>query len=191
MTRKLALVALFASIAAPAFAADPAAPAGDARLIQPAKIDRIPDQLDAAQRDAYRQVFAAIRDGKWQDAQIGLDAMKPGPLHAIARAELYTAKGSPKVELEPLMAVLNQAPELPEAADLTRLAKARGALDLPPLPVAQRLVWQDGDPRRVRAKSVKSDEIAATLATQMVPFVKADQGAEAQALLDATHRPQP
>ena len=33
----------------------------------------------------------------------------------------------------------------------------------PPLPQAQRLIWQDGAPRRVRAKSGKSDEIAADL----------------------------
>ena len=185
MTRKPALIAAIAlcALAQTAYAAEPA---GDARLVQPGKADRIPDQLDAAQRDGYRQVFAAIRDGKWQDAQIGLDAMKPGPLHAIARAELYTAKGSPKVELQPLLDVLNQARELPEAADLVRLAKARGAVDLPPLPTVQRLIWQDGDPRRVRAKAVKSDEIAAALAVQMAPLMKADQGAAAQALLEAT-----
>ena len=87
-----------------------AAPAGT-----PAGAERIPVQLDDAQREAYRAVFAAIHAGRWTDAQIDLDAMKPGPLHAIARAELYTAKGSPKVEADALVALLTEAPELPEA----------------------------------------------------------------------------
>ncbi|MCP3735365.1 lytic transglycosylase domain-containing protein [Sphingomonas sp. RP10(2022)] len=185
MTAKLALGLALLACPIAAHAAEPGPEPAEARLAG-AGADRIPDQLDAGQRDAYRAVFQAIRDGKWQDAQIGLDAMKPGPLHAIARAELFTAKGSPKVELAPLVALLNEAPELPEAADLARLAKARGAIELPPLPMAQRLIWQDGAPRRVRAKATKSDEIAADLATKMQPFVKADLGADAQSLLETT-----
>ena len=193
MTRKLALtmgtaVMMMAALPARANpATNPAAePAGDAKLAGPGTADRIPDQLDTGQREGYRAVFQAIRDGRWQDAQIGLDAMKPGPLHAIARAELYTAKGSPRIELEPLMALLNEAPELPEAVDLARLAKARGASELPPLPQAQRLIWQDGAPRRVRARTNRSDEIAADLAVKMQPFIKADLGPDAQALLEST-----
>jgi soluble lytic murein transglycosylase len=195
MTRTLApgIAALgMAAIAAltvsqAASAAEPGTPAGgDARITAASRNDRIPDQLDSTQREGYRAVFQAIRDGRWQDAQMGLDAMKPGPLHAIARAELYTAKGSPRVELEPLVALLNEAPELPEAADLARLAKVRGASELPPLPVAQRLIWQDGAPRRVRAKTTRSDEIAAELAVKMQPYIKGDQGAEAQVLLEST-----
>jgi len=180
-----AIVAL--TVPQAASAAEPGTSAGgDARITAASRNDRIPDQLDSAQREGYRAVFQAIRDGRWQDAQMGLDAMKPGPLHAIARAELYTAKGSPKVELEPLVALLNEAPELPEAADLARLAKVRGASELPPLPVAQRLIWQDGAPRRVRAKTTRSDEIAAELAVKMQPYTKGDQGAEAQVLLEST-----
>ena len=39
----------------------------------------------------------------------------PGPLHSYALAELYTAKGSPRVELDPLVKLLTEAPELPLA----------------------------------------------------------------------------
>lgn len=177
----LALALLAAALPLPAHAAEPAAvpPADAARA-------RLPAQLDPAQRDAYAAVFQAIRDGRWQDAQIGLDAMTPGPLHAIARAELYTAKGSPRAELAPLVEVLTQAPELPEAPDLQRLARARGANDLPPLPATRALIWQDGAPLRLRAKSIRSDQIAADLAVAMQPFVKADDGGSAEALLVAT-----
>ena len=179
MRLKLALAVATATIpllAAPARAEPPA----------PVQTARIPAQLESGQRDAYRQVFAAMRDGRWQDAQIGLDAMKPGPLHALARAELYTAKGSPKVDVSQLTQLLNEAPELPQAEAVRRLAVARGAVDLPPLPQAQRLIWQDGAPRRVRAKATRSDLVAADLSVKMQPFVKADDGPAAEALLYGT-----
>jgi soluble lytic murein transglycosylase len=182
--RRIAITVALATLSYPALAA--AEPTPDARLVGGSKTDVIPQQLDPAQRDAYKLVFSAIRDQKWTDAQIQLDTMKPGPLHAIARAELYTAKGSPRIEMAPLVALLTEAPDLPEAADIARLAKARGAIDLPPLPAAQRLIWQDGAPRRAHAKSVKSDMIAADLALKMQPYVKADMGPEAQALLETT-----
>lgn len=146
--------------------------------------DGIPDQLDAAQRSGYRTVFAAIRQQKWQDAQIQLDSMKTGPLHAIAKAELYTAKDSPKVELAPLMALLSEAPELPQAEQLSRMALKRGATTTPALPQAQRLIWYDGAPVRQRARSIKSDTAATEIALAIQPFVKADDGVQAEALVD-------
>jgi soluble lytic murein transglycosylase-like protein len=161
-----------------------AAPAGDVATVAAA---RVPSQLDAEQRTGYAAVFQAIRDERWGDAQIGLDAMKPGPLHAIARAQLYTAKNSPKVEPEAIVALLTEAPELPQGEQLARMARSRGATELPPLPVARPLIWQNGAPRRARAKTTKSDLIAADLAIKMQPFVKGDLGAEAQALLDTTY----
>ena len=146
----------------------------------------IPKQLSSEQRDGYRTVFAALEESRWSDAQIALDSMAPGPLHAYARAELYTAKGSPKVEGDAALKLVNEAPELPQAEALERIAKARGITELPPLPVQQRLIWNDGAPARIRAKATKSDLIAADLAVKMQPFVKGDMGAEAEALLDAT-----
>nr|WP_184084265.1 lytic transglycosylase domain-containing protein [Sphingomonas xinjiangensis] len=146
--------------------------------------DGIPDQLDEDQQEGYRRVFAAIRAEHWSDAQLQLDSMKPGPLHAIARAELYTAKNSPKVDLPPLMALLQEAPELPEAEQLARLAKTRGANDLPVLPQAQRLVWFNGAPVRQRARSIKSDTAATAVAIEISPFVKADDGVQAEAVVE-------
>nr|WP_269141487.1 lytic transglycosylase domain-containing protein [Sphingomonas sp. IC-56] len=146
--------------------------------------DGIPDQLDEDQQEGYRRVFAAIRAEQWVDAQLQLDSMKHGPLHSIARAELYTAKNSPKVDLPPLTALLQEAPELPEAEQLARLAKTRGATELPELPQAQRLVWFDGAPVRQRARSIKSDNAATSVAIEISPFVKADDGASAEAVVE-------
>ncbi|MGN7159703.1 transglycosylase SLT domain-containing protein [Sphingomonas sp. SAFR-052] len=144
---------------------------------------RVPPQLSAEDRDAYTQVFAAIRGGRWADAQLRLDAMKPGPLHAVARAELFTAKGSPKVELPQLLALLAEAPDLPQAPDLARLARLRGADAVPELPTPQKLVWFDAAPVRLRAKAARSDAAAAQLLEAMKPYVKADDGAAAEALI--------
>jgi soluble lytic murein transglycosylase-like protein len=176
---RLLTAAALLALPLPALAAPE--PAADIRTVAAA---HIPVQLESAQRDAYAAVFQSIRDERWTDAQIGLDAMKPGPLHAIARAQLYTAKGSPKVMVEQLVALLNEAPELPQAEQLARMAKSRGATELPPLPAARALIWQDGAPRRARAKATKSDQAAIDLAVAMQPFVKADDGVGAQAMLD-------
>ncbi|MFW2853166.1 lytic transglycosylase domain-containing protein [Sphingomonas sp. TX0543] len=146
----------------------------------------VPAQLSPEQRIGYRAVLTAIREQRWQDAQIGLASMAPGPLHSYALAELYTAKGSPRVELEPLVKLLTEAPELPQADALARLARARGGTDLPPLPGTQRLIWQDGAPNRVRAKATRSDLVAADLAVRMQPYVKGDMGREAETLLEST-----
>lgn len=180
----LAGAALLAMLPTMALASEP----GDTgTIVASAKADSgIPDQLDRDQRTAYRAVFDSIRAGKWTDARLQLATMKPGPLHTIALAEILTAKGSPRAELADIQKVLAEAPELPQAETLARLAKLRGADSLPELPYVQAMTWQGGAPARKRAKSLKSDAVAAELAVQMQPFVKEDRGAEAQALLEAT-----
>ncbi|RZM17384.1 MAG: lytic transglycosylase domain-containing protein, partial [Sphingomonas sp.] len=71
MIRTLAIVLGLSALPLPALAATVAdEPGGNARLgttqlIGAPTIEQIPDQLDASQREAYRTVFAAIRDGKW------------------------------------------------------------------------------------------------------------------------------
>lgn len=146
--------------------------------------DGIPNLLDADQRSAYRKIFAAIREKRWVDAESLLNAMKPGILHPIARAELYTAAGSPKVALEPLLALIAESPELPQAEQLSRMAKTRGAVDTPRLPNQQRLVWFDPAPVRIRARSTRSDSASTEVALAIQPFVKADKGPEAEALVE-------
>jgi len=145
----------------------------------------IPAQLDSDQRAGYAAVFKAIHEKRWDDAQLQLTAMKPGPLHSIALAELYTAKGSPKVENDPLLAVVTAAPELPEAPNIARILAARG-VTAPALPYQQRLVWNNGASTRGRAKPTKYDLAAAELALKMQPLIKSDDGPGAQALLEST-----
>jgi len=142
-----------------------------------------PSELSASERGSYREIFAAIRSGGWTEAAAKLETMRDGPLKNTARAELYVAKGSPRVELDMLMALLAQAPELPQADQLARLATTRGATALPAMPEAQTLVWQGSQPRRSRAQSVKGDVTATSLDRLIQPLIVDDHPIEAEALL--------
>jgi soluble lytic murein transglycosylase len=158
----------------------PAAPA----LADAAASDSSPaPELSQSERSAWREIFAAIRASDWTTAASRLDAMREGPLVHVARAELYLAKGSPRVDLDRLMALLSQAPDLPEAEQLARLAVTRGATSLPDMPQAQALVWQGGQPRRGRAQGVKGDPVAAALEPLIQPLIVDDRPSEAEALL--------
>lgn len=184
----LACTFAFAPMAAHAAPADPASNPvliAAADYATTAVSPTIPPQLDPAQREGYRTVFQAIRDQRWQDAQLQLDSMTPGPLHAVARAEMLTAKGSPKADLEPLMKLLADAPELPQAQQIATLAASRGGIGLPPLPEAHALTWINGAPQRARARTVAGDMVAGELAIRMQPFIKADDGSSAQSLLES------
>ncbi len=157
----------------------PGAPPSAAQLAA----DGVPDQLGASQRAAYTSIFAAIQDSRWSEAQAMLDGMGDGPLHPAARAELFLAKGSPRVELQPLLDLLARAPEMPEAAQIALLAKKRGAATLPELPLERDLVSYRGAPARRGAASTASDAAAAALVPQLTPLLKTDQPAAAEALL--------
>ena len=143
----------------------------------------IPAQLKNFERDQYRAVFASIRSGNYADAAQRLDGMPEGLLTSFARAELYSAKGSPKVSGDALVALLNKAPELPQAEDIARLARGRGAEALPELPVARDLYRLPGASRRLAARTNRSDAVAMELRPQIIAMIKADQPAQAETLL--------
>ena len=57
----------------------------------------VPVLLSQDDRAYYRDLFAAIEGANWAKVQ-ALFAQRPdGPLHQVARAEYYTAAGSPKI----------------------------------------------------------------------------------------------
>ena len=97
--------------------AQPAAP-----IVTPVRIPR-----------DWREVFAAIRSGNWSSASAGIAVLPPSVLTPLAKAELYTAKGSPVVDIGRLQALLAEAPELPQAEQIARMAFARGATANPPI----------------------------------------------------------
>lgn len=141
--------------------------------------------LGAAERDQWRAIFTAIRAGAWADAAALIDAQPDGPIKFFARAELFTEKGSPRVELEPILSLLAAAPWLPQAPQLAAMAQKRGATELPALPVPQRFVWLGSAPIRARASTVKEDPAAALIAPRILPLIKVDDPAGCEAILAA------
>jgi soluble lytic murein transglycosylase-like protein len=137
----------------------------------------------------WRGVFDAIDAGNWASAQAGIAALPANILTPVARAELYTAKGSPTVDLASLQSLIAEAPELPQADQLARLAMARGATT-PPLIVPERATVNLGSaPVRYRARPVQGEPAADALRAALDPLIKADDasGAEVQLL---TYAPQ-
>jgi soluble lytic murein transglycosylase-like protein len=169
---KLRALLLAAAIAAPALHATAVSAAA-------------PAPLGAAERSAYRDIFAAIRAGDWLGAAAKIEAAPEGPLKSAALAELYLAKDSPAVELPKLVALLERAPEMPKAEQLARLAQRRGAESLPTLPVTQNLAWAGSQPRRGRADATIGDPVAAQLEPLVQPLLKDNRASEAEALFAA------
>lgn len=140
-------------------------------------------QLGPNAKSLYKEIFEAIRANRWADAQAKLAAMPEGPLHDVARAELFLAKGSPRVDGVALAALAQKSPDLPEAARLISLAESRGATLLPALPYQQPLGWLGTAPRRGKASG--SDMRGLPLAGRIAPLIKNDQPNEAEAVLEA------
>jgi soluble lytic murein transglycosylase-like protein len=153
---------------------------------QPIVVTQAPPRAVTVPKD-WRGVFDAIDAGNWASAQAGIAALPRSILTPVAKAELYTAKGSPTVDLASLQALIADAPELPQADQLAVMAYRRGATT-PPLIIAEKPTYSIGSaPIRYRAKPVQGEPYADQLRTLLDPLVKADdaQGAEAQLLLYA------
>jgi soluble lytic murein transglycosylase len=146
-----------------------ATPAPAAPIVQPPK--------------DWRAEFAAIRSGSWGVAQLGLTSLPDGPLKPVAAAELYTAKNSPKADLAAIQSLLAQAPDLPQGAQLQRMAMTRGAIEAPSVVYGYPVTFLGSSPRRQRAAAVSGDPVADALRLQLDPFVQNNDPASAEALL--------
>ena len=131
----------------------------------------------------WRGVFDAIDSGNWAAASAGIATLPRSVLTPLAKAELYTAKGSPAVALPDLLNLLAEAPELPQAAQLAALAQTRGATQPILIQQPRRLVTLGSAPVRYRAKPVAGDVAGDELRTLLEPLVKANDAAAAEAQL--------
>ena len=135
-------------------------------------------------KDAYRAFFGALRASNWTEAKArALQMDKDDPVRAVALAELYTAKGSPRVELFDLLDLLNRANWLPDAEQIGKLAKKRGAEILPEGPQVQKLVYLGSAPRRRYLPTTKQDTAAQVLVGQIQPYINRDDPAGAESLI--------
>lgn len=160
-------------------ASEPAAPA---QVLQPAPPP--PVRPIVIPRD-WRGVLTAIANREWEAARLGVEAMPAGVLKSYARAELYTAKDSPRVDLAPILTLLAEAPELPQAEQLQRLATTRGATQPPAIYWPRATVSLGSAPRRGRTRSVEGEPAMDQLRLAIEPLIKVDDGASAEALFVA------
>ena len=147
-----------------------------------------PPATVAIPRD-WRGVLDAIDSGNWASARAGIAALPQGVLTPLAKAELYTAKGSPLVELAAIEALLAEAPELPQADQLARMAITRGATTAPLIVVPRRTMNLGSPPGRYRARPIQGEPLADALRALLDPLVKANDAAGAEAQL-LTYGPQ-
>ena len=142
-----------------------------------------PQVLTVTVPKTWRGVFDAIDSGNWVAAQAGISALPASILTPVAKAELYTAKGSPVVDLGSLQSLLAQAPELPQADQLAAMAFRRGATQ-PLLVVPERATVNLGSaPVRYRTRPVQGEPAADQLRAILDPLIKADDAAGAEAQL--------
>ena len=131
----------------------------------------------------WRGVFDAIDSGNWASAQAGIATLPSSILTPVAKAELYTAKGSPAVDLGSLQALIASAPELPQAEQLARMAWNRGAATMPGYIPEKATVSLGSAPGRYRARPVSGEPVADQLRAILDPMIKVDDAAGAEAQL--------
>jgi soluble lytic murein transglycosylase-like protein len=143
-----------------------------------------PRQLSEPEREQYRAAFAAIDRHDWSGAASLLEQMPDGLLTPVARAELYLAAGSPRVALPQIQAWMERGRNLPEAAQLGRLALTRGAAALPELPAERSFYRLDGQPKRARPGSVQDGTMPAEIGQTIQDRIVNDDPDSARLLLD-------
>jgi soluble lytic murein transglycosylase-like protein len=140
-----------------------------------------PNVLSAQEKAVFTAIYDAIRAEKWDEASRMIDAAPQGPMSAMARAELYVAPNSPKVEAAQLQTLLEAAPYLPQAEQLATMARKRGLEMLPDRPGIRRFSWLGGAPKRDLPANKASDSVRAELQV----FIKNDQSFAAEQFLES------
>jgi soluble lytic murein transglycosylase-like protein len=143
-----------------------------------------PAQLSEADRTFYKNLFNAIDAQDWTEVQTMLAQNPNGLLTPIATAEFYTAANSPKVSLDQINAWMAKGSELPEAAQLARLALARGATTVPNLPDEHPFYPRGSDPRRVRPASVMDGTMPDNVRQAILQRISNNDPDGARAVLD-------
>ncbi len=166
-------------------AASPAVAGTSDSFRQPSDVlAALPYQPNKSEKETLSAIFNAIERKQWTEASKMIDAAPKGPLASMARAELYLASGSPRVEAEQLKALLNDAPYLSQAEQIEKLAEKRGANGLADRPGTQRFSFRGEAPRRDLPDNIKDGSTAA-LREKIQQHIKNDDSAAAEAAVEA------
>jgi soluble lytic murein transglycosylase len=140
-----------------------------------------PTMLSKSERLAFTEIYAAIRTQQWDNAAKLIDRIPAGPMAAMARAELYLAPDSPKVDAAQLQSLLHAAPYLPQAEQLGTMARKRGADALPDRPGQRRFAYLGSAPKRILPGGAADDGLRG----EIQAFIKNDDPRSAETLLDS------
>ena len=179
--KRLLLALAAASVLTPAAAA--AQPTHDYFASHASRV-AAPRQLDQQAHDYYVAVFAAIDRQDWAGAESLLAQRQEGLLHPVARAEIYLAANSPRVELPQIEAWLQRGRDLPQAPQLARLGLTRGATSLPNLPQARQFRAMGGTSKRTRPRSIEDGTMPVEIATAIQGRITNDDPDGARLLVD-------
>lgn len=149
--------------------------------VSPDALDALGAQPSVKDKQTFAAIFAAIDGKNWTEAARLIEAAPKGPMTSMARAELYVAAGSPKVEATQLQALLQEAPWLPQADQLEKMAIKRGVADLPARPGTRRFSFLGSAPKR---ELPDSNQSASVLRSKLQELIKADDPAGAESLLN-------
>lgn len=186
----IASLTMMGAIASPAYASEDSDDAADSASVSSAvpiwndrKANVVPSILSSNDKKRFDAIFSAIENKNWDEAKQAIDNAPKGPLRNMARAELFLAAGSPRIESEDLLSLINDAPYLPQAEQLSRLATTRGADRLPSLPGRQKLSYKGSSPSRHLPKTVDengSDKIRSIITN----YIKNDAPSSAEDVLN-------
>lgn len=142
-----------------------------------------PVVLNAADRLQYASAFAAIKSRDWTSALQLIEKIPSGPMQSMARAQFYTAPGSPHVDAAQLENLLRSAPYLPQAEQLERMAIKRGSANLPLRPGINRFSYLGSAPKRDLPDNIND---AGALRSQIQINIRNDDPAGAESIVEAS-----
>lgn len=143
----------------------------------------VPAVLSAADRQFYRDVFAAIDRERWSEVESLLSSREGGVLHQVALAAYFTHANSPRISADQIARWLEAGTHLPQTEQLTRLGAKRGLTYYPPLPAEQPLVRQPSAPKRILPRTVDDGTAPASAKAAILDAIKNNNPAGAHATL--------
>lgn len=181
LSAALAAAVMLAFVACPV-----AASAQESREYFVAHASRLdaPTQLNPRDHSYYKAVFDAIGSSDWSAAQALLNQRDTGLLHGFAKAELYLAANSPRVELPQIERWLQTGRTLPQAAQIARLGVSRGAEFVLSSPNEHTFYPRNTLPKRTRPRSIADGTMPAAISSAILARITDDDPGGARQLLD-------
>ncbi|WP_407874393.1 transglycosylase SLT domain-containing protein [Qipengyuania nanhaisediminis] len=144
---------------------------------------QIPPQLSEAERQTYRDLFAAIDREDWQRATALIERTRGGLLQQVAEAEYFTHANSPRIDADQIARWFEEGVELPQAEQIGRLGERRGLERTPVLPAPQIFARQPSASKRLRPATIDDGTMPAKIRETILEAIRGDDPVSAHAAL--------